>query len=266
MLNTIKFFSSSFILANVVLFGSQSHSLAQILPPPPPASESSAQGNDVYQFQAPTNTPSPSPRQNNPTPSNKNTLFRVQVYGNSEQLLSLVRRVEPNAFVRDGQAVIQAGLFSDAVNAIQLVQSLSEQGIEADIIKITKSQSHSSRSPREFIALSDLSQPNQDVEAISNSASEEVIPLTVEPPTSEVEHNQKSSRSYYVVIPTQKKKVSQMAQAVRQAGINPSLIQERNAPRGTHVAVGPFDHRAEASRWSHQLQTQGMNARVYFGR
>jgi cell division protein FtsN len=43
------------------------------------------------------------------------------------------------------------------------------------------------------------------------------------------------------------------------------MIQKRDAPLGTHVAIGPFDQRAQASRWSSQLQSEGLNARVYFG-
>ena len=266
MLKTLPCFGHSFLLVNCCLFLSVTTTVAQIPPPPPAEGE-----GDVYQFQAPNTSPTnPVPRNNS---TSSNPLFRVQVYGSSEQLLSLVRRIEPDAFVRDGKNVIQAGLFSDAVNAIQLVQSLSEQGIEADIIKIPRSQSRSSSSSeREMISLSSVPETQTPPEANAN----EMIPLAIEPPTptadasqtliSERPNNQKGNRGYYVVIPSNESRLSQISEQVEEAGVRPSLIQQRNAPRGNHLAVGPFIHRTEANRWSSELQTQGLDARVYFGR
>ncbi|AFZ44488.1 hypothetical protein PCC7418_2339 [Halothece sp. PCC 7418] len=251
MLKALNCFGRSLLVFNSLLLLSTSSTTAQTLPPPPTA-------QDVYQFNAP----------NHP---NSQTLFRVQIYGNSEQLLSLVRRVEPDAFVPEGKNIIQAGLFSDAINARELVQSLSEQGITADIIEVAKPRNVSSQanpSSREYISLSTPTETETSVRDHQNSVPEkpEFIPLAVEttPPTPEAERKT-STRSYYVVIPTREKNLSETAQAVAAAGVNQDLIWERNAPRGTHVAVGPFSHRAQASRWSSQLETEGLNARVYFG-
>lgn len=259
MLKTLNSFGRSFLLANSFLLLTGTISLGQSIPPPPPAENSS--NEEVYQFQAPsTNSPSsfPAPDNRNSTPAT-NTLFRVQIYGSSEQLLSLVRRVEPDAFVRDGKNVIQAGLFSDAVNARELVQSLSKQGIQADIVPIAKTQN---RSSRESISLASTprEQPQEE--------SREYIPLAVESSSSAnaERESKETTRSYYVVIPSDEEEISEMAQAVQKAGVNQGLIQKRDAPRGTHVAVGPFNERAEANHWSDELQTQGFNARVYFGR
>ncbi|PNW33974.1 UNVERIFIED_CONTAM: hypothetical protein BEN50_18435 [Euhalothece sp. KZN 001] len=266
MLKTINCFGRSFLFANSVVLVTASNSLAQFIPPPPPMVETREQNQEVYQFEAPRNSPSPLPKPRQSSPSNANTLFRVQVYGNSEQLLSLVRRVEPDAFVRDGKDAIQAGLFSDAVNAIQLVQSLSEQGIEADIIKIRKPQDQSSRSnssPREYISLSSTSSPEPPEP--SNS---DFVPIAVESasPTPETPVEEEDERGYYVVIPTREEKLAATAQKVKKAGVNQNLIEKRNAPRGNHVAVGPFPRRGEANRWSSHLENEGLNARVYFSR
>lgn len=266
MLKTIQCFGRSFLFANSLLLLTGMSSLAQTLPPPPSANNSSEQGNEVYQFEAPTNnspTPTP-PIENNSIPSSNNRLFRVQVYGSSEQLLSLVRRVEPKAFVPDGKQIIQVGLFSQANNAQELVQDLSQQGVEAEIIQIHQPQNQSSQSnaSRESISLSsapEINNASQDMEP---------IPLAVESSgenTKKENHSEKTTRAYYVVIPSSENKVAEMAETVEDAGVRQNLIQKRDAPRGTHVAVGPFPNRNEAHRWSSQLQTEGLDARVYFG-
>ncbi len=258
MLKTFHSFGRSFLVINALLLLSGSTTLAQTLPPPPTEDD-----GEVYQFSAPDHSSA------TPTPGNpaSNTMFRVQVYGSSEQLLSLVRQVEPDAFIPEGKNIIQAGLFSEAVNAEELAQSLSQQGISADIIEVAQPQNLSSRtkhSSREFISLSNSSETNG-----SSPDPSEFIPLAVESVPSHLEtqpQTETTRRGYYVVIPSREKNLSTTAQAVQAAGINQRLIQQRNAPRGTHVAVGPFSRRVEASRWSSQLQTEGLNARVYFGR
>jgi len=251
MLKTIDYFGRSLLIANSALLFAASSVLGQTLPPPPTE-------EDVYQFNAPDHSPS-RPNRSNPE---QNTLFRVQVYGNSEQLLSLVRRVEPEAFVPKGKDIIQAGLFSERVNARELVESLSEQGIRADIIEV--SQPRSLSSSREFISLSTPAAPQNS----PSESSEEFIPLAVETTPTETNIPQETTatkRGYYVVIPSRERNLSQTAQAVQAAGVQQEMIQKRDAPLGTHVAIGPFDQRAQASRWSSQLQSEGLNARVYFG-
>lgn len=267
MLKTIQLFGRSFIVANSFLLLTAMSSLAQTLPPPPSPNNTSEEDKEVYQFEAPTNnSPSPtSPVENNAPPSSQNRLFRVQVYGSSEQLLSLVRRVEPNAFVPEGKQIIQVGLFSQAGNARELVQALSQQGIEAEIIQIQQPQTQSSQSnaSREWISLSSSPEIN------NASQNLESVPLAVESSadhTKKESHADKTTRGYYVVIPSSDEQVAEMAQAVEEAGVRQRLIQKRDAPRGTHVAVGPFSNRNQASRWSSQLQTEGLDARVYFGR
>lgn len=265
MLKTIQLFGRSFLLANSLLLLSGMSSLAQTLPPPPSTNHSTNQENEVYQFEAPTNhTPTP-PADNKQRPS-ANRLFRVQVYGSSQQLLSLVRRVEPKAFVPEGKQIIQVGLFSQADNARELVQDLSEQGIKAEIIQVRQSQNRSSKSSssRDVIALSSASGGSK-----ASQTKEQPIPLTVESLANSTKgdnQREKATRGYYVVIPSSDETVSKTAQAVEKAGVRQNLVQQRDAPRGTHVAVGPFNNRNQASRWRSQLRTKGLDARVYFGR
>ncbi len=254
METTGNHFGQTFLLANAFLLSMATSSLAQSTLPPPPTNE---QDEDVYQFEAPSNAPS-------------NTLFRVQVYGSSEQLLTLVRRVEPSAFVRSGENVIQAGLFAETENAQELVRSLSEQGIEADIVEIAQRQqnvsSASNNAPREVISLSSPT-PSETLIEVSPNQETELIPIAVESPSPETELSvQEDAQGYYVIIPTRKKFIPPTVAMVREAGVREALIQQRDAPRGDHVAVGPFSQREQANRWSSQLQAEGLDARVYFGR
>ncbi len=258
MLKTLNCFGRSVLVIQSLLLFSSSSTLAQRLPPPP-----TEEDQEVYQFNAPDYAPSA------PAPSNSgsDTMFRVQVYGNSEELLSLVRRVEPDAFVPEGKNVIQAGLFFEAMNARELVESLSKRGIRAEIIEVAKPldlSSQSNSSAREMISLSPPATSKN-----SPPAPLEFIPLAVETASDHPEvasAREVKTRAYYVVIPSRQQDLLKTAQAVQAVGINENIIQQRNAPRGTHVAVGPFPHREEASHWSSQLQTEGLNARVYFGR
>jgi len=258
MLKTLNCFGRFFLFINSLLLFSSSSTIAQTLPPPP-----TEEDKEVYQFNAPGHSPSA------PTPSNagEETMFRVQVYGNSEELLSLVRRVEPDAFVPEGKNVIQAGLFFEAMHARELVESLSKQGIRAEIIEVAKPlnwSSQSNASSREMISLSPPATTKNSPPDLS-----EFVPLAVETASDSPEvasARDVKTRAYYVVIPSRQQDLFKTAQTVQAVGINENIIQKRNAPRGTHVAVGPFPHREEASHWSSQLQTEGLNARVYFGR
>jgi len=73
-------------------------------------------------------------------------------------------------------------------------------------------------------------------------------------------------RLYFVVIPGAQRDLPNIAAQVVQLGATPNGVRQRTAPRGPHVAIGPFDNRGLAEQWSNYLQSHGMNARVFFGR
>jgi len=267
MLNPLNRLGQSFLLAHSFLVVTASSSFAQFTPPPPPLHNS--QDGEVYQFEAPDNS---LPRDRNSS-SDTNTLFRVQVYGSSEQLLTLVRRVEPNAFVRPRENIIQAGLFSETENAQALVQSLSEQGIQADIVEVVQRQQNrslsSNNAPREVISLFPATPTDVPTESVNppDEPPAELIPIAVESSSPEpVSQKKEDIRGYYVVIPSRDEVISRTAAMVEAAGVTQNLIQTREAPRGDHVAVGPFSQREQANRWRSQLRGEGLDARVYFGR
>ncbi len=73
-------------------------------------------------------------------------------------------------------------------------------------------------------------------------------------------------QGYYVVIPGDRALLPSIAETVRRSGVS-GQVQQRTAPLGPHVAVGPFGDRDTAERSMNALKGIGLpNARVYFDR
>ena len=91
------------------------------------------------------NPPAPTPQNRankppSPPPQQRviatNQLFRVEVQSNSAAALAKIREIEPLAFIRAGENVIQVGLFQQQYQAKQRVQELTKQGFSAQIITL----------------------------------------------------------------------------------------------------------------------------------
>jgi hypothetical protein len=91
------------------------------------------------------NPPAPTPQNRankppSPPPQQRviatNQLFRVEVRSNSTEALAKIQEIEPLAFIRAGENVIQAGLFQQQYQAKQRVQELTRQGFSAQIITL----------------------------------------------------------------------------------------------------------------------------------
>lgn len=119
---------------------------------------------------------------------------------------------------------IQAGVFSKQQNAQSLQDNLQQQGIEARIVAIA-----------------------------GNSSS----PLAVGSGAEE-------GKGYFVAIPVRRDAVTSVQNQLIRAGINASLIQERTAPRGRHIAVGPFASRQEADMMNMKVRGADLDGRLYF--
>jgi hypothetical protein len=173
--------------------------------------------------------------------------------GNNPLLLAQVQQIEPQAFIRQGEGLIQAGVFASERNAQSRVRALADLGIRAQVIPFAIN-------------------PNQ----ITNSepvGSDSFVGVEVEPFSSEPLANapfypgvSTPERAYFVVIPGNTRDLQNIAAQVVQLGIAENAVNLRNAPRGTHVAVGPFGSRREASQWSNYFRSSGMDSRVYYGR
>ncbi len=62
--------------------------------------------------------------------------YRVEVYGQSQRVLTRVKRIVPSAFRKSG--VIQAGIFQDPKNAEDLILQLTSQGFWARIVTVDR--------------------------------------------------------------------------------------------------------------------------------
>jgi cell division protein FtsN len=104
--------------------------IAEALPPPPPIARPNflpepagdrSNGQREYTFSAPD------------TPQKNNAFgYRVEVFGETENLLDRVRDIEPQAFQKGN--VIQVGIFSDRTNAESLVRKLAVGGLWSRIV------------------------------------------------------------------------------------------------------------------------------------
>ncbi|NER82284.1 MAG: hypothetical protein F6K42_22515 [Leptolyngbya sp. SIO1D8] len=214
--------------------------------------------------------------------------YLVLVNGNSDLLLEQVRQLEPGAFVNfvDGNSVIQVGRFDSLQNAQLRANELAVMGLGAEIKSTSPASATIGTVPTsQYTPTTPVSTtgglpplpvaaapssvefgqaaPFQSVTTPSPSASpaNNVPPPTSTTPTAT---QQPSASGYYVVIPGRSAQLSTLANQVITLGASPSLVQTRTAPRGPHVAVGPYDDHGIAQEWSHYLRDSGLDARVHF--
>ena len=203
-------------------------------------------------------------------------LYMVLVNGDSPLLLSQVQQVEPSAQLQQykGQAVIQAGVFGDEQTAAQQVQSLTAQGIAANIVPVSPElYATTAYQPINFpsaeLSAAPLPETPVSGEAAFGDYPDLQNPALQSPNGDRLSYATPRTSLYYVVVPTASgeldyvsNQVLLLGQGVSMAGI----VQARDQPLGPHVRVGPFAERAAAERWNGYLRDFGMNARVYFRR
>jgi hypothetical protein len=122
----------------------------------PPAAPAMPPAIREYTFEAPQAEPIPIPKNktantslpSSPVPPAK--FYRVEVVGDTEEVLAQVKQVEPLAFVRLGEGVIQAGLFSDAGAAQQRLLGFQQQGLSAKVVTVGQEDEFASGSPRKW--------------------------------------------------------------------------------------------------------------------
>jgi len=139
MLNPLNCFGRFLLATPILLVASAGSTIAEPLPPPPSADQSQQQNRQEYEFKAPS-TPVPNSPSDSKAGSTTDRLYRVQINNTSYVSLFLVRGVEPDAFIPEEGNIIQAGLFSKQSNAKQLMQTLSQRGIDAEIVPVSGSE------------------------------------------------------------------------------------------------------------------------------
>ncbi|GAX38633.1 hypothetical protein [Nodularia sp. NIES-3585] len=164
--------------------------------------------------------------------------YLVYVDSSNSQTLQQVRRIDPDAYIRQyqGRSVIQSGIFSQLINAENRVRELQSYGINnAQIVNFSDGQETGFVTPGQ-----------QQTPTLSNRRQES---------------------SYYAVIPADVRELSAIANNIRQRSGQYGVVLVRQEPRGSHVAVGPFTDRTDAELWNRYLRELGYgNSRVYYGR
>ncbi|MEB3267312.1 MAG: hypothetical protein VKJ09_02115 [Leptolyngbya sp.] len=194
--------------------------------------------------------------------------YVVYVNGNSPLLLEQVRQVEPGAFINtiNGRRVIQVGRFSNLDNAQRQVQTLNGFGLGAVVTTVAAVTTAAlppppgSGYPPTVSNVSDLP-PLPTVTPGYEDTTAVTAPLpAVGGGDGAVAI---APNGYYVVVPTGGDQLSTVANRIVQLGAPSTTVQQRQSPRGPHVAVGPFSDRALAEQWSHYLRGSGLDARVH---
>ncbi|AFY53570.1 hypothetical protein Riv7116_0995 [Rivularia sp. PCC 7116] len=174
--------------------------------------------------------------------------YLVIVDNTDSGLLERVRLVEPTAFAGDfiGRSVIQAGVFRRLDNAQERIRQLQAYSIGSRIYSRTTGREIANSYGGDFSNPGNVSDPI----ARNNNRS------------------QKRIKYYYVAIPDKPDKLFQIENQIRQSAGGQSVgVAVKNAPRGPHVAVGPFAGRLQAEQWNYYIRSLGLNnARVYYGK
>ncbi len=71
---------------------------------------------------------------------------------------------------------------------------------------------------------------------------------------------------YLVVVPASREELPALAERVIRMGIRQEAIQEKNAPLGPHLEIGPFAQHSDAKQISQFLNGGGFDSRVYYSR
>lgn len=231
-----------------LLFTLTSGVAQQALPPPPTAPSleplQDLQPVDSTAFppgdpaiapdSAPLSDPN-SPPSFSPSVTAPPTQYQVVINGDSPYLLEQVRLVDPNASIQQykGQPVIQAGIFDSEATAQQRVAALTMQGIGATIV------------------------PPAGMTTATPSMS---AAINVPPGYQEVAN----TMPYLVIVPARTTEFAALTEQMVRIGVRADAIQAKTAPRGPHLAIGPFAQQSEADYVSGYLRRSGMDARVYY--
>ena len=240
-------------------------------------------------------TPLPPLPANSGVSSTTGEQYLVLISGSSDQLLQQVRQVEPGAFVNfvDGRTVIQAGRFSSYQNAQVRADELANFGIGAEVqtstftgtpIAVAAPANYDLSYPTAVPTADPVSPvaatpasfqfgqaaPLQTAPA-SSAAFPPPFPITspagtpAPPLTAPTIVNESLPSGYYVVVPAGVSELSGIARELVALGAPSSLVRTRTAPRGPHVAIGPYDDHGIAQEWNGYLRDSGFaSSRVHF--
>ncbi len=174
------------------------------------------------------NIPVIQPNSNNQTSLSGRGWYRVDVFGDTSRVLAQVQKVEPKAFIRSGEGVIQVGIFSEQINAQKLRSQLEAEGLRTQVIGMAS--------------------------------------ITKKPSSISVPSRYAQKKGYFVIIPSSKKRINRVFNQVLDSGVDKTFISLQDNRQGNHIGIGPFERRTDAQRWNAYFRSVGMDARVYFGK
>ncbi|MBE9117431.1 hypothetical protein IQ249_16140 [Lusitaniella coriacea LEGE 07157] len=170
-------------------------------------------------------------------------IYRVELMTGNPLVFARVQSLVPDAFVRQPERIIQAGAFSQEVNALQLTQNLALQGISSRVVRVESSSFDSPTQTPINSFPGAFSPPQNAMNTVRNN------------PTNE--------RGLFVVIPESSGDLVEVTQKLLGLGVQPLNIQEREQPFGKHLAIGPFESREAADRWNALFRSHGLDARLH---
>lgn len=168
------------------------------------------------------------------------SLYRVEIRQTDRQTLARVQTVEPQAFVRQSQGVIQAGVFRNQENAFLRSQQLAHKGVQAQVVTVGTAPENPTVAP---------AAPQPTAIAINT---------TVTPSPRRYESG------YYVVIPGHNHNLTEIAGKVSLRDKSAFYVAQKDSRRGDHVAIGPFVRRTEANAINRQVRRNGWDGRIYY--
>ncbi|MBD2041658.1 hypothetical protein [Microcoleus sp. FACHB-672] len=217
--------------------------------------------------------------------------YLVYVKGESDQMLEQVRRVAPEAYIDQfkGRKVINAGTFYDRELAKRREQEIESLYIRAEVARIegrynpSRAAGYSTGSSRiggryspstaTYSTNSSRIGGRYNPSTATYSTNLSRIGGRYNPSTAtystrpSVVSRGITDNDYFVVIPASAQDLTAIAEQVRLLGAPAEGVEDRDQPRGYHIAVGPFSDRSTAERWNRYLTDLGLgNARVYYGR
>lgn len=78
--------------------------------------------------------------------------------------------------------------------------------------------------------------------------------------------NAVTTSRYLVVVPGSREELPALVDRAIRMGIRQEAIQEKNAPLGPHLEIGPFAQHSDAKKISQFLNGGGFDSRVYYSR
>ncbi|OLP17908.1 hypothetical protein BST81_12680 [Leptolyngbya sp. 'hensonii'] len=193
--------------------------------------------------------------------------YFVYIDSDSRTLLQQVRStVEPTAFLKSyaGRQVIQAGSYNNFANVEQQIRTLQAQGFSGVGYGTVPNSTYDNFGVPSIPPVTSTTPYPTQVTTSPNTG------ITYTAPGSQVGILRPTipygATAYYVVIPGNPEQLSFLQQRVIGLGADLSAVQRRGAPRGPHIAVGPFSDRGSAETWSNYFRDNGLDARVYYGK